>query len=58
METNLKYLCHNNFKNVTTFGFLGDSIVEGTNSGLKTGDVEVSTNTTINNSSSAQINIG
>ena len=55
IETNLSFICNCYFKDVTTFGFLGDSIVEAANSGLKSGVVNVSTNTTINNSGSDQL---
>ena len=57
IETNLSFICNCYFKDVTTFGFLGDSIVEAANSGLKSGGVNVSTNMTINNSGSAQLKI-
>ena len=33
---------------VSTFGFLGDSIVEAANSGMISGSVNVATNMTIN----------
>ena len=34
--------------NVSTFGFLSDSIVETANSGMKSGSVRVSTNMNVN----------
>ena len=43
---------------VSTFGFLGESIVEACNSSMKTGSVKVATNMTINLSGSTQIKIG
>ena len=57
IEPNLKYICNCYFKDVTTFGFLSDSIAEAINSGLKYAIVNLSTNMTINNLSSAQLNI-
>ena len=57
IETQLKYLCNYYFKDVTTLGFLGNSIVELVNNGLESGGVDVSTNMTINNSRLAQLNI-
>ena len=35
IENNLQYLCHAYFINLTTFDFLGDSIVEAANNGIK-----------------------
>ena len=48
IETNLKYISHYYFIDVTTFVFLGDSIVETANSGIKTVDTKVASNMTIN----------
>ena len=42
---------------VSTFGLLGDSIVEAANSGIKYGSVIVATNMSINLSGSTQIQI-
>ena len=42
---------------VSTFDFLGDSIVEACNSAMKTGSVKVATNMTINLSGTTQIKI-
>ena len=42
---------------VSTFVFLGDSIVEACNSAMKTGSVKVATNMTINLSGTTQIKI-
>ena len=57
LELNLNHICHYNFLNVTSFDFLGDSIVEAVNSGMKHGDQQVNTNMTINTSASTQIDI-
>ena len=57
LKNKLQYIAHYNFMNVSTFGFLGDSIVEACNSALKTGSVKVATNMTINLSGSTQIKI-
>ena len=46
-----------NFMRISTFGFLGDSIVEAANSGIKSGSVRVATNMKINLSGSTQIKI-
>ena len=43
--------------NVSTFGFLGDSIAEAANSGMKCGSVIVVTNMNINLLGSTQIKI-
>ena len=40
---------------VSTFGLLGDSIVEAANSGMKCGSVRVTTNMTIHMSGSTKI---
>ena len=58
IKTNIKYICHCYFINVTTFGFVWDSIAEAANSGIKSGNIQVSTNMTINRSSAAQLKIG
>ena len=55
LECNLRHICHCYFKDVTTFDFLGDSIAEAFNSGLKTGQDKVSTNMTINTSAASQV---
>ena len=57
IETKFQYLCNFYFKDVTTFGFLGDRIVEAANSGLKYGRVKVSRKMIVNNSRSAQLKI-
>ena len=57
LKNKLQFIAHYNFMNVSTFGFLGDSIVEACNSALKTGSVKVATNMTINLSGSTQIKI-
>ena len=45
------------FLTTTTFEFLGDSVVEAFNSGLKSGHDHVNTNMTINTSAAEQIYI-
>ena len=50
IETNMKYLCHYRFIDLIIFDFLGDSIIEGENCGLKRGDVTVSANINIDTS--------
>ena len=50
-----KYLLHPYFKNVCTFDFLGDSIVEGANYPLKNGPISVSNNMEISNSAYTQL---
>ena len=57
LKNKLQFVAHYNFMNVSTFGFLGDSIVEACNSAMKTGSVKVATNMTINLSGSTQIKI-
>ena len=57
VKNKLQYVAHYNFMSVSTFGFLGDSIVEAANSGMKSGSVKVATNMTINLSGSTQIKI-
>ena len=52
IKNKLEYVAHYKFMSVSTFGFLGDSIVETTNSGMKYGYVSVGTNMTINISGS------
>ena len=53
----LEYITHYNFMRISTFGFLGDNIVEAANSGIKSGSVKVATNIKINLSGSTQIKI-
>ena len=55
IENNMKYLCHYYFIDVTTFNFLGDTIVKGANHRLKRGDVIVSKNMNIDISAITQI---
>ena len=57
IEINIKYLCYYHFINVTTFCFLGDSIVKGGICGLKRGDTSVSKNMNIDKSVMTQIQI-
>ena len=57
IETNLKYISHCYFIGVTIFVFLGDSIVEAANSGIKTGDIKVASNMIINISGGTQLKI-
>ena len=57
IENQLKYVCHCYFIDVTTFGFVGDSIAEAANSGIKQGDVQVASNMTINTSAATQVRI-
>ena len=57
IETNMKYVYHYHFIDVTTFDFLGNSIVEVANCGLKRGDVAASTHMNIDTSSLTQIQI-
>ena len=57
IENNLSYLCHYYFRDITTFDFLGDSIAEAVNSGIKNGYTKVSTRMTINTSASTQLKI-
>ena len=58
IENNIEYLCRYKFIDVTTFGFVGDIIVKASNSGLKMGDVTVSTNINVDKSALTQIQIG
>ena len=37
IESNMDYLCHYEFIDVTTFDFIGDSIIEAVNCELKKG---------------------
>ena len=53
----LEYVAHYNFMRISTFGFLGDSIVEAADSGMKSGSVRVATNVKVNLSGSTQIKI-
>ena len=57
VRNELKYVAHYNFMRISTFGFLGDSIVEAANSGIKSGSLKVATNMKINTSGSTQIKI-
>ena len=57
VKNKLQFVAHYNFMSVSTFGFLGDSIVEACNSAMKTGSVKVATNMTINLSGTTQIKI-
>ena len=57
LENKLEYVAHYKFMSVSTFRFLGDSIVEAANSRMKCGSVSVGTNMTINMSESTQIKI-
>ena len=54
----MEYLCHYKFIDVTTFDFVGDSIVEASNSGLKRGNVTISMNMNIDTSALTQVQIG
>ena len=57
LDNNLRYFAHCYFIDTTTFDFVGDSIAEAFNSGLKCGKDHVTTNMTINTSASQQIAI-
>ena len=59
MINSLQYIAHYHFIDVTTFEFLGDSIVEGANSSVKNAKlpIHVNTNMTINTSASTQLKI-
>ena len=57
LKNQLKYVAHYNFMKISTFGFLGDSIVESANSALKSGSLKVATSMKINLSGSTQIKI-
>ena len=57
LDSQLKYISHSYFLDRTTFDFLGDSIVEAVNSGLKEGTQHVNTNMSINTSAATQIKI-
>ena len=58
IQNNLQFVAHCYFIDVCTFDFLGDSIVESANSGLKGGSLSVSTAMTINTSAGTQLKIG
>ena len=58
IERNMEYLCHYEFIDVTIFDFIGDSIFEVVNCGLKKGDVTFSINMNIDTSSLTQVQIG
>ena len=57
LDNNLRHFAHCYFIATTTFDFLGDSIAEAFNSGIKCGKDNVNTNMTINTSASQQIAI-
>ena len=57
LKNKLQFVAHYNFMSVSTFGFLGDSIVEACNSAMKTGTIKVATNMKTNLSESTQIKI-
>ena len=57
VQNKLQYVAHYNFMRISTFGFLGDRIIEAANSGMKSGSGKVSTNMNINLSGSTQIKI-
>ena len=57
VKNKLQYVAHYNFMSISTFGFLGDSIIEAVNNGIKSGSVRVATNMNINLSGSTQIKI-
>ena len=57
IDNNLIYISHYYFKDVITFDYLGDSIAEAQNSGIKTGQFKVTTNLNINTSAGRQIKI-
>ena len=59
ITNNIKYISHYHFKDIATFGFLGDSIVEAVNSSIKNPKsyLHVSTNMRINKSAATQIQI-
>ena len=57
IENSMKYFCRYHFIDVTSFGFIGDSIVEGSNCGLKRGDIAISTNMNIDISGMNQVQI-
>ena len=57
IESNMEYLYHYKFIDVTKFDFVGDSIVEASSSGLKRGDVTVSTNMNIDTSALTQVQL-
>ena len=58
IQNNFQYVAHCYFKDVFAFHFKGESIVESTNSGLKTGSLSVSTSMNINTSAGTQLDIG
>ena len=55
IESNMEYLCDYKFIDITTFNFVGDSIIEASNNGLKRGDGTVSTNLNIDTSTFTQV---
>ena len=58
MQKIFKFVAHCYFKDVCTFDFKGDSIVESANSGLKGGSLSVSTSMKIHTSAGTQLKIG
>ena len=58
IESNIQYFCCYKFIDVTIFDFLGDSIVEASNSGLKRGGVTISTNMNVDTLAFTQAQIG
>ena len=55
IESNMKYLCHYKFIDVITFDFVGYSIAEEANCGLKLGDFTISINMNIATAALTQI---
>ena len=58
IQNNFKFVTYCYFKDVCTFDFKGDSIVESANSGLKGGSLSVSTSMKIHTSAGTQLKIG
>ena len=58
IQINFRFVAHCYFKDVCTFDFKGDSIVEAANSGLKGGSLSVSTSMKIHTSGGTQLKIG
>ena len=56
-NNNQQFVVHCYFLNVCTFGFKGDSIVEDTNSGYKSGSLSVNTSMKVHTSTSTQVKI-
>ena len=57
IENNTEYLYHYKSIDITAFDFIGNSIVEAANFGLKEVDVTVSTNINIDKSALTQIKL-